>query len=166
MTKFETNKVQWKMDSLVGPIYLVSSQKGLQSVLLEEQDIPFAAYLDSEEPEIKILKSAVKELEEYFRGERKSFSVPLDTEGTSFQKRVWNALLQIPYGKTCSYQDIALKIKNTKAMRAVGNANGKNPLCIIVPCHRVIASNGALGGYSGGIEVKKKLLALEQKESL
>ena len=104
---------------------------------------------------------AKRELKEYFSGKRKKFSVPLNAQGTAFQKSVWNQLSKIPYGKTVSYRDIAIKIKNKKAVRAVGTANGKNPFCIIIPCHRVIAADGSLGGYSGGIQFKKKLLALE-----
>lgn len=85
----------------------------------------------------------------------------MDLIGSDFQKRVWGRLSKIPYGVTKSYKDIAKEIKNEKASRAVGTANGKNPICIIIPCHRVIAANGALGGYSGGLHIKKKLLALE-----
>ena len=107
------------------------------------------------------LVKAERELKEYFSGKRKKFSVPLNAQGTAFQKSVWNQLSKIPYGETVSYRDIAIKIKNKKAVRAVGTANGKNPFCIIIPCHRVIAADGSLGGYSGGIQFKKKLLALE-----
>ena len=98
----------------------------------------------------------------YFSKKRKSFDIPIKLEGTEFQKRVWDALIQIPYGKTCTYKDIAEKIGNPKACRAVGGANNKNPIMIIVPCHRVIGKNGDLVGYAGGIEVKQKLLDLEQ----
>ena len=86
----------------------------------------------------------------------------LDLEGTTFQKKVWAQLSKIPYGQTCSYKDIAKGIQNEKAVRAVGSANGKNPACIIVPCHRVIAHNGSLGGYSGGLKMKKTLLEIER----
>ena len=101
------------------------------------------------------------QLDEYLRGERKEFEIPLDIQGTDFQKKVWRELLRIPYGETRSYKDIARALKDEKASRAVGTANGQNPLCIIVPCHRVIASNGSLSGYLGGLGMKKKLLSLE-----
>lgn len=99
---------------------------------------------------------------EYFNGQRKSFDLPLNPKGTEFQKKVWNALLNIPYGSTCSYKDIAVNIGNEKACRAVGGANNKNPIFIIIPCHRVIGKNGSLVGYGGGLDIKLKLLELEQ----
>jgi methylated-DNA-[protein]-cysteine S-methyltransferase len=100
-------------------------------------------------------------LDEYFDGRRKRFDIPFSLSGTNFQKQVWKELSKIPFGKTVSYKDIARKIKNPKAVRAVGSANGKNPMCIIIPCHRVIAADGSIGGYSGGITNKQKLLRFE-----
>lgn len=155
------NLLQWKMGSAIGPLYLVASSQGLVGVYFKKQSAPLIPSLQGTDPEIKILTQATQELEEYFSGKRKTFTVPLNLNGTPFQKQVWNQLSKIPYGKTFSYKDIAAKIKNKNAVRAVGTANGKNPLCIIIPCHRVIAANGTLGGYSGGITIKKKLLALE-----
>ena len=108
-----------------------------------------------------LLAEARKQMEEYFLGIRKRFELPLEMNGTPFQKRVWNALLEIPYGKTCSYKQIAIKVGNSKATRAVGMANNRNPIGIIVPCHRVIGANGALVGYAGGLSFKKFLLELE-----
>lgn len=108
-----------------------------------------------------ILQQAVTELGEYFAGERKQFDVPTDAQGTDFQKQVWKMLQTIPFGETWSYQDLAIAINNPKAVRAVGLANGKNPISIIVPCHRVIGKNGKLTGYAGGIDRKEKLLVLE-----
>ncbi|MBB6451757.1 O-6-methylguanine DNA methyltransferase [Salirhabdus euzebyi] len=102
-----------------------------------------------------------KQLQEYFAGERKEFNVPYQFYGTPFQKKVWNALLNIPYGETRSYKDIAHEIKSPKAVRAVGGAVNKNPLSVIVPCHRVIGSNGALVGYNGGLDKKEFLLKHE-----
>ena len=99
---------------------------------------------------------------EYFNGERREFNLPIFIEGTDFQKKVWNALVNIPYGKTCSYKDIAIAIGNEKAVRAVGHANNKNKLPIVIPCHRVIGINGKLVGYAGGIDRKDKLLELEK----
>lgn len=156
-------KLQWQMDSAIGRIYLVASEKGLQGVFLNKQKVAMAESLTAKGLEHRVLAQAVQELTEYFSGKRKEFSVALDAQGTDFQKRVWRELTKIPYGKTCSYSDIAKKIKNAKAVRAVGTANGKNPHCIIVPCHRVIAADGTLGGYSGGLKTKIKLLQLEQK---
>lgn len=104
-----------------------------------------------------------KELFEYFVGKRKTFTLPLNPHGTPFQKQVWETLLTIPYGETISYTHEAKQFGNPKAVRAVASANGRNPIAILIPCHRVIASDGGLGGYSGGIEKKEFLLALEIK---
>ena len=108
-----------------------------------------------------VLKMAASQLKAYFSKKLKRFDVPLALSGSDFQKNVWDALLQIPYGETRSYQDIAKNIDHAKAARAVGNANGKNPLCIFIPCHRVIQASGHIGGYSGGVTYKVELLALE-----
>ena len=103
----------------------------------------------------------VRQLEEYFAGRRRGFDLPLDLRGTDFQKRCWQELLKIPHGETRSYAEIARAIGNPAAVRAVGLANGKNPIAIIVPCHRVIGSDGSLTGYGGGLDVKRQLLELE-----
>jgi len=105
---------------------------------------------------------AMQQLAEYFDGSRKQFDLPLDFEGTIFQKSVWAALLRIPYGETRTYAQIAIEIGNPNATRAVGAANGKNPLSIIVPCHRVIGSSGGLTGFAGGLGIKRQLLDLER----
>lgn len=110
----------------------------------------------------KLSDKAYKQLNEYFEGKRKEFDLPLKLEGTKFQKQVWRELTKIPYGQTRSYKDIALAIANPKAVRAVGMANNKNPISIVIPCHRVIGSNGDLIGYAGGLEIKKELLNLEK----
>lgn len=157
------NSTQWMMKSKLGPIYFVASDAGLQVVLFDKQNAPIAKSLRGDQPAIKILAKAVRQMEEYLGGYRKHFDLPLDIAGTTFQMKVWKELLKIPYGKTCSYTDLAKKIKNDKAVRAVGTANGRNPLCIIVPCHRVIAADGSLGGYSAGLDIKSKLLELEQE---
>lgn len=109
----------------------------------------------------EVLEDAVRQLEEYFKGERTQFSLILNPQGTDFQKRVWNALLDIPYGKTTSYLQLSKDLGDVKAIRAVANANGKNPLWIIVPCHRVIGSDGSLTGYAGGLHRKQWLLEHE-----
>jgi O-6-methylguanine DNA methyltransferase len=106
------------------------------------------------------------QLEEYFNGDRKKFNIPLDIEGTDFQKKVWGELLKIPYGKTSTYKKIAQRLGKNKAFRAVGKVIGTNPVCIAIPCHRVITSNGKIGGYSAGIRIKEKLLELEGSLSM
>ena len=113
-----------------------------------------------------VTNEAIKQLSEYFSGKRSKFTVALAPDGTEFQKNVWNALLKIPYGKTLAYSDVARMIGNEKAYRAVGNANANNPIPVMIPCHRVIASDGGLGGYSSGIERKAFLLKLESAMSL
>ena len=112
--------------------------------------------------ETALLKSAAAQLKEYFAGQRTLFDLPLEPAGTDFQKAVWRALVGIPYGQTKSYKDIALAAGCPKGYRAVGMANNKNPIAIIIPCHRVIGSNGKLVGYAGGLDIKEKLLKLEQ----
>lgn len=107
------------------------------------------------------LKDAVKQLQEYFEGKRTTFNFPINPKGTDFQQKVWKALLEIPYGKTASYMDLSKKLGDVKAIRAVASANGKNPLWIVVPCHRVIGSDGSLTGYAGGLWRKKWLLEHE-----
>lgn len=109
-----------------------------------------------------LLETAARQLEEYFQGKRTEFSLPLSPKGSAFQQKVWNALCTIPYGETRSYKQIAEQIGSPKACRAVGMANNRNPIMIVIPCHRVIGTNGSLTGYAGGMEMKEKLLALEQ----
>lgn len=146
---------QYKFESDVCTIYLAADETGLTNLSTRKMDLPLL------ETPTKILKQAVKELNEYFAGKRTKFDVPLNPVGTEFQKAVWKELTRIPYGKTISYQELALRINKPKAVRAVGAANGKNPLWMIVPCHRVIGKNGSMTGYAGGISLKKKLLLLE-----
>lgn len=108
-----------------------------------------------------LLQEAQKQLEEYFHQQRRTFTLPLRFQGTPFQQRVWGALAEIPWGRTISYRQLAELAGSPKGFRAAGNANGKNPLPILLPCHRVIAADGSLGGYSGGLAIKSALLALE-----
>ena len=110
----------------------------------------------------EIIEKTLAELDEYFHGNRKEFDVPLKIVGTDFQKRVWEALLRVPFGTTSTYLQLAKNIKNEKAVRAVAAANGANSMSIIIPCHRIIGSNGKLVGYAGGLPIKKQLLKLEQ----
>lgn len=112
--------------------------------------------------ETALIRNAANQLQEYFKGERKVFDLPLAPPGTKFQKQVWRKLLEIPYGETKTYKDIAIAINNPKAYRAVGMANNKNPIFIVIPCHRVIGKNGMLVGYSGGLHIKDFLLNLEK----
>jgi methylated-DNA-[protein]-cysteine S-methyltransferase len=109
-------------------------------------------------------RAAIDQVLEYLEGKRTDFDLPLDLRGTEFQESVWKALLEIPYGETCTYQDLARSIGKPKAVRAVGSANGANPIPLIVPCHRVIATGGKLGGYGGGLEAKARLLAMERSK--
>ena len=113
------------------------------------------------EKETPLIKKTIKELKEYLEGKRKIFDIPIDTQGTEFQEKVWNALLEIPYGETKSYEDIAKMVGCPKGARAVGMANHNNKIIIIIPCHRVIGKNGKLVGYAGGLPVKEKLLQIE-----
>ena len=144
-------------DSPIGLIEITGTEKALTGVhFVEKKSNP--------DPSIPLpLKNCCKQLYEYFVGDRKEFDIKLQMEGTSFQKRVWNQLIKIPYGKTVSYKDVALAIKNGKAVRAVGSANGRNNISIIIPCHRVIAHDGTLGGYGGGLWKKEWLLDHEKK---
>lgn len=159
MKRDETSHQGMKMESKIGVLHLVASQSGLKGVFWEEPKTPFSM---TSGRAAEILRLAQKEINEYLDGARKRFSVDLDPDGTNFQKKVWDRLLKIPYGETRSYKDIAIELNDPNASRAVGTANGQNPLCIIVPCHRVISSSGSLGGYSGGVDRKALLLSLEK----
>ena len=148
--------------SPIGKLKLVASDKGLVAILWEN-DNPRRVRLSElvECPEHPILVRAQKELDEYFGGKRDAFTVPLDMRGTPFQKQVWEALLGIPFGETRTYGQLANQLGNPKATRAVGAANGRNPLAILVPCHRVLGFSGKLTGFAGGLEAKAHLLRLE-----
>lgn len=122
-----------------------------------------AAELEGAQTPTALTNEAANQIQEYLAGKRKSFDLPLDPAGTPFQKKVWQALAEIPYGETRSYQQVASAIGNPKAMRAVGGANNKNPLPILIPCHRVIGVNGDLVGYAAGLKIKRFLLDLEQQ---
>lgn len=149
--------------SPVGALTLVASDKGLVAILWENDD-PDRVRLGKlvEQPENPILAEAEKQLGAYFAGALKAFDLPLDFAGTPFQKSVWRALLTIPFGETRSYGEIARQIGRPTAFRAVGAANGRNPISIVAPCHRVIGSTGKLTGFAGGLAAKQRLLDLEQ----
>jgi methylated-DNA-[protein]-cysteine S-methyltransferase len=150
------------MKSPIGVLKLVGSDRGLAAVLWErDATLPEQFGNVTAAPGHPVLVQAQQELQEYFQGSRKHFTVELDFAGTEFQNRVWKALRTIPFGETRSYGDIADQIGSSKAVRAVGAANGRNPIPIIVPCHRVIGADGTLTGFAGGLEIKARLLALE-----
>ena len=159
MTSNQTVRNTLVMSSPVGKLRLVASEKGLVAIDVRNNDKQVVTTKDASAQ--AILLQTKKQLEQYFAGKRTSFDVTLDLVGTEFQVRAWRALCRIPFGKTISYGQQASNIKKPKAFRAVGSANGKNPIPIIVPCHRVVASDGSLGGYSLGLKMKKQLLALE-----
>ena len=147
--------------SPLGHILLVGHNEQLHSLTLPTQrptDWPLPQWTHSK----TAVNDCARQLDEYFEGKRQSFSLDLAPQGTPFQRRVWDALLKIPYGETRSYRDIATAVGNAKAVRAVGGANGKNPIAIVIPCHRVIGANGQLTGYAGGLHYKKALLELER----
>jgi methylated-DNA-[protein]-cysteine S-methyltransferase len=155
------------MRSPVGQLTLVGSDRGLAAVLWEDDDPSRVRLGDiQEDANYPVLLRAQQQLEEYFAGKRHKFTVKLDPAGTEFQNKVWNALRTIPFGETRSYGQIAKQIGSQKAVRAVGAANGANPLSIVVPCHRVIGANGKLTGFAGGLKVKARLLALESESGL
>ena len=153
-----------EIKSPVGQLKLVANSNALVAVLWEKER-PNRVKLDemSLDPQHTILIEAERQLSEYFAGKRTQFDLPLQPDGTEFQKKVWRALREIPFGENKSYQDLARAVGSPKASRAVGAANGKNPLSIVVPCHRVIGANGALTGFAGGLETKATLLALEAR---
>jgi len=151
-----------KMDSPVGQLTLVATDEGLAAILWENdrpRRVPLT--LEEENASHPMLVETERQLKEYFAGQRRAFDLSLDVTGTAFQRQVWDALLTIPFGETRSYAQIATQIGHPAAVRAVGAANGRNPLSIVAPCHRVLGSTGALTGFAGGLETKAQLLALE-----
>lgn len=159
----KNNYVSKRINSPVGRIKLVAGEKGLAAILWENDD-PDRVRLGeiTEDDHHPVLLKAEQQLTEYFDGKRQIFSMDLDFNGTDFQKKVWEALLTIPCGETRTYGEIAKQIGNPKASRAVGAANGKNPISILAPCHRVIGASGKLVGFAGGLENKALLLRLEK----
>jgi methylated-DNA-[protein]-cysteine S-methyltransferase len=149
----------------VGALKLVAHDHALVAVMWDNEDhkrVRLAELI--EDHQHPMLLRVKKQLEQYFAGQRQQFDLPLDFQGTDFQQQVWQTLLTIPYGETRSYKEIAVQIGNEKAVRAVGAANGRNPISIIAPCHRVIGSSGALVGFAGGLDKKQILLSLEQSQ--
>jgi methylated-DNA-[protein]-cysteine S-methyltransferase len=143
--------------SPIGPLKITGTEKGITSLHFEEKKFK------SDSPLPPSLQDCLLQLDEYFKGKRKIFKVKLLLQGTEFQKKVWNQLMRIPYAKTLSYKRVAQAIGNEKAVRAVGGANGRNPIGIVIPCHRVIAHDGTLGGFGGGLWRKEWLLNHEKR---
>jgi methylated-DNA-[protein]-cysteine S-methyltransferase len=145
-------------ESPISPMIIVGDEIGITNIYLNKVfKESFNKYIRND----KFFEKVINQLDDYFHGKLYKFDLKLNPIGTDFQKKVWNKLVEIPYGQVCSYKDIANSIGNIKACRAVGMANSKNPIPIIIPCHRVIGSNGRLTGYAGGLDVKEKLLNLE-----
>jgi methylated-DNA-[protein]-cysteine S-methyltransferase len=149
------------LDSPIGPLLLTCDGEALTGLYMEVSSRPRDLADWIEDPGAEPLPAAVRQLGEYFSGQRREFDLPLRMRGTDFQQRVWRSLTEIRYGETCSYGELAKRIGNPSASRAVGLANGRNPISIVVPCHRVIGADGSLTGYGGGLERKRWLLAHE-----
>ncbi|MEO7201994.1 MAG: methylated-DNA--[protein]-cysteine S-methyltransferase [Candidatus Tumulicola sp.] len=162
MVDFE--RVFATMESPVGMLTLTASEDALVGLSFESSRRPKRDSSAREDARHPVLLLAAHQLREYFAAERRTFDLPLQLDGTDFQKRVWDQLLRIPFGETCSYGDIARRLGDPKLMRAVGLANGSNPIAIVVPCHRVIGASGALTGFGGGLRNKAILLDLERQE--
>jgi methylated-DNA-[protein]-cysteine S-methyltransferase len=152
------------VDSPLGPLLLAGSRHALKLIGFSRGDRARSEGPDWQRDDAAFARVR-QQLDEYFAGQRRVFDVPLAPDGTDFQRAVWHALLTVPYGETCSYQQIALRIDQPKALRAVGAANGANPIPIIIPCHRVIGSDGSLTGFGGGLDSKRWLLDLERSHS-
>ncbi|QFF97548.1 methylated-DNA--[protein]-cysteine S-methyltransferase [Psychrobacillus glaciei] len=144
----------------IGVLEIIGTEEAIISIMFSDQDV--VTHLLTKDTPV-VLQNCYHEMDEYFKGERHEFSFSYINTGTEFQKSVWNALTTIPYAETGSYKDIAVSIRKENAVRAVGSANGKNKLSIVIPCHRIIGSNGKLTGYAGGLWRKEWLLAHEQK---
>lgn len=147
-------------DTEIGKITIAEKKGAINIIAFGDKKLQY------ENKKTPLLEKAYLQLKEYFEGKRKVFDLPLAPEGTPFQKRVWQALLEIPYGQTVCYGEIAERTGNKKASRAVGMANNRNPIAIVIPCHRVIGKNGSLTGYGGGLDIKEKLLNIERENSL
>lgn len=154
------------LDTPIGVLTLVASHAGLTHVLFEGQE-PVDVGLPADLPEVDddpVLEAAAGQLSEYFDGDREIFDVPLALDGTEFQESAWRALATVPYGETRTYGEQAEAIGRPGAFRAVGAANGRNPIPVILPCHRIVGANGDLTGFAGGIDTKRRLLDLEQRQ--
>ena len=158
------NQAKYYSSFIIDKIHftVITSANGIREIIYNiEKNSSKLLSTTKLKPEDPDMFNVYAQLKEYFTGERKQFDLRLEIEGTEFQKRVWNKLLKIPYGKTISYKELAERLGDEKVLRAAASANGANPLPIVVPCHRVIGSDGSLIGYGGGLEIKEKLLVLE-----
>lgn len=156
------NALKRRIDTPAGSLTLVAHERALVALVWNEGELERLGLAAAEAGSNAALAAGELQLDEYFRGKRRRFDLPLDPRGTEFQRAVWTALAEIPYGATWSYAELARRIGNPAAARAVGAANGSNPLCIVIPCHRVVRATGERGGYAGGAERKAFLLDLEQ----
>jgi len=157
-----------EIDTPIGRIFIRAEGGSVSEISLQRNVLETAKFVKgetgkhaAERADEEVLERAARELEEYFRGERRTFDVPIETKGTPFEEKVWKALREIPYGETRSYGEIAGRIGSPKGARAVGGACGRNPVLIMTPCHRVVGSKGNLTGFTGGLDIKEKLLKLE-----
>lgn len=164
-TTFQTSLVARRVDSPYGPLTIVGSTEGLRAILWDDDDPARAgvAGIRLRPGTVDAVADAASQLEEYFAGGRTTFDLPLDLRGTAFQIAAWRVLAGIPYGETRTYAEQAVRLGKPAAARAVGAANGRNPLSIVLPCHRVIGSDGALRGFAGGLDVKAALLEFERE---
>ncbi|MDQ6661219.1 MAG: methylated-DNA--[protein]-cysteine S-methyltransferase [Chloroflexota bacterium] len=168
----KTENVYWSMiEYATWKLYLAATDKGLCCLTLPNESFDtFKHWIDQHIPGAHMIENQAalemyqEQVLEYLHGQRKAFTFPLDLRGTAFQIAVWEALTRIPYGETRSYSDIAITLQRPKAVRAVGAANGSNPIPIVVPCHRVIGKNGFLTGFRGGLDIKEELLGLEGQQ--
>ncbi len=151
-----------QIETPVGPVMVTATDQAITSIRFGTE-MPENSTLTAESAATPLLQEAARQLREYFSGTRRDFSLPLAPAGTPFQKSVWQALLTIPYGETCTYGQIAVQIGHNKSFRAVGMANNRNPIVIVVPCHRVLGYDGKLTGYAGGLDIKEQLLNLEKQ---
>lgn len=153
----------WMDETPVGRILVAGTEKGLHYVSFQETHFSSKAVAPEDDWELqpRSLKEPIRQLSAYFKGKLRKFDVPLAPQGTVFQQQVWKALCNVPYGSTASYSEIAVAIQNAGAARAVGLANGQNPIAIIIPCHRIVGRSGKLTGYGGGLDRKQTLLDLE-----
>jgi methylated-DNA-[protein]-cysteine S-methyltransferase len=155
---------QKQIVTAVGRLYLVVSDSTLLGIHWSEQPVAIISEAFKSSPKSRLLANTIKQLDQYFQGSRIAFDIPIELRGTVLQQKVWRWLQRIPYGKTQSYKEVAIGIGSPKAARAVGTAIGRNPISIIVPCHRVISSSGALQGYAGGLKAKSLLLEIESSK--
>ena len=154
-------EAQMKFKTKLGALFICATNEAITRVSWHKGDVKFIESKSTSKESI-LIKKAFHQIMEYLEGRRQCFELPLFFNGTDFQNEVWRELSRIPYGETINYSELAGNIKRPKAMRAVGSANGKNPLCILIPCHRVISKSGTLSGYIGGENIKRELLNIEK----